>query len=135
MAEMVARFKPGQNVPGFCTAQVEAGRFLAISGPKTPQGDYSVAHCGAGLQAFGVSERNSGPTTHPTSSWTRRVNIARRGAIARVEVAATITVTTGPVALKSDATGKAIPQGGTGVITGYALHSAAVGEFVEVDLV
>jgi hypothetical protein len=40
------------------------------------------------------------------------------------------------VAVKSDATGRAIPQAGTGTILGHALHTvAAAGDVVEVDLI
>lgn len=52
---------------------------------------------------------------------------------ALVESGAAVTAN-GPV--KSDATGRAIDQGGTGVITGYALSAAsAAGQMVEVLLV
>jgi hypothetical protein len=133
MAEMIARFKPGQNIPAFCTAQVEAGRFLKITGNKTTNGDYSAAHAGAGEYAFGVSERNSGPTTDPATSWTRRVNVVRRGAVARVESGAAIAAGD---PIKSDATGRAIPQAGSGVILGYAMsHVTAAAQVVEVDLI
>jgi hypothetical protein len=135
MAELIARFKPGQNVPGFCTAQVLAGHLVSVNGVKTVDGDYPIAHTGAGLRAFGVAERDSGPTTDPRTSWTRRVNIVRPGAIARVISGAAIDTSTGSVAVKSDATGRVIPQGGTGIIVGYAVTSAtAADQVVEVDL-
>jgi hypothetical protein len=38
--------------------------------------------------------------------------------------------------IKSDATGRAITQGGTGVILGYALQAAtAAGQIIDVDLI
>lgn len=138
MAEQIARFKPGVNVPGYASAaQVLAGRLVQIVGPKSANGDYAIGHCGAGLQAFGVSEADSGPTTDPATAQSRRVNVVRRGAIARIKAGADITVTTAAIAVKSDANGQAIPQGGTGVIVGYALNSAvaANGDYVEVDLI
>lgn len=136
MAEQVARYKPGANVPAFALTAVLAGRFVAISGPKSANGDYQVGLCGAGLQAFGVSEQDSAAATEPATSVERRVNVVRRGTIARVKAGADITVTTTAVAVKSDASGQAIPQAGSGVIIGYALNSAvaANGDYVEVDL-
>lgn len=130
MAEMIARFKPGQNVPAFCTAQVLAGRFVAISAPKTAQGDYSIAHAGAGARVFGVSERDSGPTTDPASSWTRRVNVVRTGAIARV--IAGVNLTAGQQ-VESNATGQAILLT-AGIATGQVLNTVASGAVAEVAL-
>jgi len=131
MAEMVARFKPGQNVPAFCTALVRAGRFVAVSGPKTTNGDYSVAEAGAGVRAFGVAERDSGPTTDPATSWTRRVNVVRPSAVARVTAGAAITA---GAEVESDAQGRAITRT-TGVSLGQAMNTVtAAGQVVEVAL-
>lgn len=132
MAEMIARYKPGDNVPGFAATAVIAGRFVKISADKTTQGDYSIAPCGAGEKSFGVAERDSVATTEPAHSVERRVNVVRRGAIARVTAGGSITAG-GPV--KSDAAGKAVAQGGTGEILGYACNTVSSGDICEVDLI
>jgi hypothetical protein len=86
MSEQIARYKPGQNVPGFAQAQVNAGRFVAVVGPKTANGDYPIEHAAAkSKRPFGVAEYDSGPTTQDATSVERRVNVVRRGAIARVQ--------------------------------------------------
>lgn len=83
--EQLPRFKPGQDVPVFAEAAIKAGRFVSIVGPKTAQGDYPAEHAVAGTaKPFGVAERDSGPTTDPEHAWTRRVNVTRPHAIARV---------------------------------------------------
>ena len=66
MSEMIARYKPGENVPGYAASSVTAGRFVKISADKTSNGDYSCAHAGAGELPIGVAERDassSEPTT------------------------------------------------------------------------
>jgi hypothetical protein len=134
MTEQIARFKPGANVPGFAVTAVVAGHFVKIVADKTSQGDYSIGHCGAGEQALGVAERDSAAATEPAHSVERRVNVVRRGAIARVLAGADITA---GAAVKSDGTGLAIPQAGTGIILGYACNTADfdTGQYVEVDLI
>lgn len=92
MTELIARFKPGENVPVFAQADVLAGRFLKIVGAKTAQGDYPATHCGAGERAFGVSEYDSAPSSYPAHATDRRVNACRPGAIARMEAGAAVAV-------------------------------------------
>lgn len=131
MAELIARFKPGENVPAFCTAAVLAGRFVAVSGPKTARGDYSIAHAGAGVRPFGVAERDSGPTTDPDTSWTRRVNVVRPGAIARVVCGAAVAAA---AEVQSDANGQAITLA-AGAAAGRAMNTTtAAGQILEVAL-
>jgi len=85
MTEHMPRFNPGDNIPVFAEAAVSAGRFIAIVGPKTEQGDYPVEHAAAGAShPFGVAERDSGPATQDSYSVERRINCVRPGAIARV---------------------------------------------------
>jgi hypothetical protein len=135
MAELNARWKPGQEVPGFCTAQVNAGRFVKVTGVKTAQGDYPVTHCGAGQKAFGVAQYDSAPSTQPATDQERRVNIARGSTIARVVAGAAVDASSGPVAVKSDANGKAVAATTGTVINGYALTSAtAADQVIEVEL-
>lgn len=131
--EQIARFKPGQNVPGFAATAVIAGRFVKISGNKTAQGDYSIAPCGAGQQAFGVAEADSAATTQPSSSVERRVNVVRPGAIARVLAGADLAA---GVAVASDATGKAVAATTGDRVLGYTCTAADVdaNEYAEVDL-
>lgn len=132
MAEMIARYKPGSNVPAFCTALVRAGRFVAVSAGKTTQGDYSVAEAGAGVRPFGVAEHDSGPVTDPASSWTRRTNVTRRGSVARVIAGAAIAA---GAAVASDAEGRAVTFA-TGVVAGVAMNATtAAGQVAEVDLI
>lgn len=135
MSEQIARYKPGGNVPAFAATAVLAGRFVKITGGKTAQGDYQIGHCGAGERAFGVAERDSAAATEPATSMERRVNVVRNGAIARVLCG--VDVIAG-AAVKSDANGKAIPQGGTGVIVGYAMEAGdgdSGTDYVEVELI
>lgn len=135
MAELNARWKPGQEVPGFATAQVNAGRFVKVTGVKTAQGDYPIAHCDAGQKAFGVAQYDSAPASQPATDQERRVNVARGSTIARVVAGAAIDVSSGPVAVKSDANGKAIAATSGTVINGYALTSAtAADQVIEVEL-
>ena len=91
MAEQIARFKPGDNVPGFASAAVLAGRFVSVQDDKTVNGDYPIQHAAAGVRPFGVAERDSGATTLPASAQERRVNVVRRGAIARVTAGEALT--------------------------------------------
>lgn len=116
MAELIARFKPGENVPAFCLTQVNAGRFVKLSATKSSLGDYQVAHCLAGERAFGVAERDSAPPTYPVHATERRVNIVRRGAIACVVPGAAITA--GGLVM-SDSLGRAVPVSAVAGIAAY----------------
>lgn len=128
--ELIARFKPGENVPVYATgADIAAGRFVTISG-RNAKNAYIGAHTGAGLYASGVAERDA---IAGVTDWRGGTNIVRRGAIARVVAGAAVTA---GAAVKSNASGKAIAQGGTGVIVGYALQAASAdGDVIDVDLV
>lgn len=134
MAEAMARFKPGVNVPVFALTAITGGRFVKITGDKTTDGDYACGLCDtAGEWALGVAEQDSAPATDPTSSVERRVNVIRPGAIARVKPGGAIARDT---AVKTDTSGQAIAQGGTGVILGYTLYAVAGTEpLVEIALV
>ncbi len=133
---LIARFKPGDNVPAFTPgAPVEAGHFVKITGPKSDRGDYCIGHCAAADVAFGVAERSttpdSGEGAHPDHAWTRRTNVVRRGAIARVIAGAAVTAGDG---VQSDATGRGITLA-AGVRQGTAVNSVTVaGQILEVDL-
>ena len=98
-----------------------AGGVLATARFVTGAGALS----GAGAGARGVSR-----TSAANSGDLVPIDVV---GTAIVEAGGTVTLN-GPV--KSDATGRAIDQGGTGVITGYALAAAsAAGQMVEVLLV
>lgn len=134
--EMLPRFRPGNAVPARPNANpVVAGRFVSITADKDADGAYRIDHTGAGLAAFGVVEQSSATdlVNEPTHSVRRDVNVSRRGSIARVETGGAIAA---GAAVKSDANGKAVAQGGTGVILGYACNTTtASGQVAEVDLV
>lgn len=130
--EQVSRYKPGENVPGFAATAVAAGRFVKLTGPKTSHGDYQIGHCGVGERPFGVAEATSAAASLPAHSHDRRVNVARRGAIARVEVGAG-GVTAG-VPVKSDGNGLAVAHD-TGVIAGVACDTVTAGNYAEIELI
>lgn len=132
MGEMIARYKPGQNVPVFAGSQITAGRFVKITGAKTANGDYPAAHCGSGQWSFGVAEQDSAPTTYPATATDRRVNCIRPGAIARVTAGAAVSAGDD---VQSNAAGKAITRATTGLALGKALTAAgADGDVIEVEL-
>lgn len=139
---LIARFKPGNDVPVYATgSNIAAGHFVTISG-RNAKNAYVGAHTGAGLSASGVAERDciAGVTDHRGGT-----NIARRGAIARVVAGAAVTA--GDL-ISSDSTGRGITataqsQSGTTpfavtagtVVLGRALQAAAAaGDIIDVDL-
>lgn len=122
----------GDAVSMFSSSQILGGRLYKISGNKTSQGDYTVALCGAGERAFASAYHDGAPTTVDANAQVRRVPGSRAGDIARIAVGASALTAGDP--LKSDAAGKVVPQGGTGVIVGYACTAAAANAtYVEVD--
>lgn len=140
--ELIARFKPGENVPVYATnaGNINAGHFVTISG-RNSKNAYVGAHTGAGLAASGVAERDaiSNVTDHRGGT-----NLVRRGAIARVVAGAAVTI--GDL-IGSDSTGRAItyvPPVTTAVgaaitttprVLGRALQAAsAAGDIIDVDL-
>lgn len=136
--ELIARFKPGENVPASANTSgspVAAGHFVKIAATKTVDGDYSIVHCTAAVRSFGVAERDSVDVAVDTqrTSWRHRVNIVRRGAIARVVAGAAVAA---GVEVESDSTGRAITSAGTNPIQGrnVGIAAAAAGDIIEVDL-
>lgn len=135
--ELIARFKPGENLPVFATgANISAGHFVTISG-KTTKFGYKGAHTGAGLYASGVAETDA---IQDKLDWRGSTNVTRRGSVARVVMGGAVTA---GAAVKSDSTGRAVAQGGTGIILGYFIglnldaggDATAAGQIGEVDLV
>src|SRR6059058_254672 len=96
--EQIARFKPGENLPVYATnaGNIVAGRFVSISG-RNAKNAYVGAHTGAGLYSHGVAQRTclAGVTDHRGGT-----ELARRGAVARVESGAAVAIGD---AIKSDA--------------------------------
>lgn len=131
MAEMIARFKPGENVPVFASAsQILAGRFVGVAG-KDARGAYIGAHATAATAPFGVAEQDSAPTTFPAHATERMVNVCRRGAVAMVTAGAAIAA---GAQVEVGTAGKAITLA-AGVPAGRALTAAAGdGSIIEVDL-
>jgi hypothetical protein len=125
MTELIARFKPGDNVPVFANAQINAGRFVKVVGAKTDQGDYPAQHCAAGERSFGVAEYDSAPTTYPATATDRRVNVTRQSSIARMVAGAAITVLD---EVQSDSVGRAIPATGgpSTLLTGVVASNNAI---------
>lgn len=137
--ELLARFKPGDNLPVYATGtDITAGRFVTISG-KNSKGAYIGAHTASGVYASGVAETDA---IAGKTDWRGGTNLTRRGSVARVEF---LSATTAGVAVKAaaDGSGKAIPHGGTGVILGYLIgrnltaggNITADGQIGEVDLI
>lgn len=106
MTELIARYKPGTNVPAFASSAVLAGRFVSVQDALTDQGDYPVAHAAAGSRPFGVAESDSGSASLPATSTERRINVVRRGAVARVVAGDDLTA---PEEVMVGTGGKAIP--------------------------
>lgn len=100
--ELIARFKPGNNVPVYATgADIAAGHFVTISG-KNSKGAYIGAHTGSGLLASGVAETDA---IADKTDWRGGTNLTRTGSIARVVMGAAVTV---GALVMSDSTGRAI---------------------------
>lgn len=116
--QLLARFKPGENLPVWTDdANIAAGRFVKVTG-RNARGAYKGVHAGAGEYANGVAETDAVGSVGGVLDWRGGTNLTRRGCIARVEMGAAATV---GAAVKSDTQGRAIPQGGSGVILGYFL--------------
>lgn len=133
---MICRYKPGQEVTGKAEdAQVLAGRFVSVTGEKSDQGDYVIAHTAAGEPAFGVAEYAS---ADPTADGVRdtdadlRVNVVRRGAIARVEAGGALAA--GDL-VAAGADGVAVEAAEGDAILGVCVSGGGEGDAVEVDLI
>ena len=139
MSELIGVYKPGENIPACATAEVLAGRFVKISAAQNANGSYSAAHCGAGERAIGVSQRDAiivEPAGRINAGTAVSIHDQRRyfevmtGGVPRVVAGAAVTV---GALVKSDATGRAIPQAGSGEILGVAATAAAqAGDVIEV---
>lgn len=119
--EMVPYFDPGDNVTCYTSAAVVGKRFVSISGAKVNEHP-RVAQSGAGVAAVGVACYDAAINT--------LVPVQTEGV---VPVTAGAAITAGDP-IKSDASGRAIPQGGTGIILGYAWDDNAGAGDVPVKL-
>lgn len=129
--ETRVRFRPGDQITGRPTADLATARFVAAAGPRdvTNAGAIPLKYAGAGEQALGV-------IAHAQTTGKVVAVYAGSGYHVYVECGAAITVTDKEVPVKVGTDGKAIAQGGSGVIVGYAYSSTtASGDLVEVRLV
>lgn len=132
MTEQLARFNPGDNIPVFANAAVNAGRFVAVVAAKTAQGDYPVEHASSGeAHPFGVAEVDSAAATESAYSVERRINCIRPGAIARVVAGGEVKVKD---LVKVGTGGKAVALGESGTAVGRALTAGKTDEIIEVEL-
>lgn len=131
MSEQVPRYFPGEAVPGFAAAQVNAGRFVKASAAKNANGAYPIEHAAAKTRPFGVAEQDSGPTSQDEHSQERMVNVIRHGAIPRVQSGAAVAAL---AEVEVGANGKAVTLN-EGIAVGRALTAAtAADQFIEIDL-
>lgn len=135
---MAARFNPGQDLPVFCDTLVRAGRFVTVKAGAnnadglSPQGDIVVSESTAGAWPLGVASRDSAPPTEPPKYMMRRVDLQRRGSIARVTSGS--AVNPGDF-VKSDATGRAIVAADRATACGQAVSKvAAADQILFIDL-
>lgn len=130
MAEVIARFKPGDNVSVFAKKTLEPGRFVKVVG-RTAKGSYEAEHGTSKLAPhliFGVTQRGALEALDAAAQ-DRLVECVRNGSIARVETGEEIKA------------GEAVMCGANGVAmkstenpVGIAVSTAASGKYVEVDL-
>lgn len=121
MATGVPYYQPGDTPTGHASGAITGKRFVSISGARVEEHP-RIAQTGAGLAAVGVAATD--------------IASGARGAFYAegvVPVEAGGAVTAGDP-IKSDASGKAVPQGGSGIILGYAWDDAANGADVPVKL-
>jgi hypothetical protein len=131
MSEQVARYNPGENVPGFAAAVVNAGRFVKVSATKNANGAYPVEHAAVKTRPFGVAQQDSGPTSQDEHAVERMINVIRRGAIARVQSGAAITA---GEEVEVGANGKAVKLA-EGIAVGRCLVTVGAADvFTEIDL-
>jgi hypothetical protein len=123
--------RPGEDITAQVTAAVVGKRFVAISGDRTSGpglaataegSNYRVAHCGAALQAIGVSK-------YDQATVGGKVGVMRGGI---VPVTAGSAITFGQ-AVESNASGQAVPFS-AGIKLGIAMTGAAGGADAEIAL-
>lgn len=133
MPDAIPYFKPGQDFLALCNQAggVSGKRFVMVnanqeSGPglsATGEGsNYKVGYPSAGGAAIGVAKYDAVQNA--------KIGVMR-GGIVPVTASGAIAAG-GPV--KADATGKAVAQGGTGIILGYAMSGCADTEDCQVAL-
>ena len=134
MAERIGRFKPGENLPVFCEEAIAEGRAVMCSGAKTTQGDYKVKLATANIsraEILGVTQRSSGPTTDPATSWTRRVEVQESGV---VWIKAQAAITAGKAVYISEKGEVKEGLASEKNVIGVCLNTATEGGWAEVKL-
>jgi hypothetical protein len=128
--ETRVHFRPGDQPSGRPTVDVLASRFVTASGPRNALDGENIP-----IKPAPEGEYALGVPAHSQVAGKVVAIFAGSGYHVRVQCGAVITVTDKPVPVKVGTDGKAIAQGGSGVIVGYALSStAADGDLVEVRL-
>lgn len=99
MAEVVHRFKPGEDIAVKAEAeQLFAGRLLAFPVKKSAEGDYlGVYPEEKALRVFGATDKDTAdPKASPApgaTAWTLRTNVTRAvGAVLRLEAEGEVKV-------------------------------------------
>lgn len=116
MAERIGRFKPGENLPVFCSEAIPEARCVMVGAAKTTQGDYSCKLATANIlraEVVGVSQRD-GSGTAPATSWTRRIEVQESGVV-WIKAAAAIPA------------GKGVYVSGNGEVKEMAAEKNAIG--------
>lgn len=134
MTEVIARFKPGDNVSVYAKKTLAAGRLVKVVG-ITSKGSYEAEHADKEQKTrpFGVTQRSADEGLDAAAQ-DRLVECVRRGSIARIEAGAEVTagteveVGTGGTVIPIDAEGK------KGIAVGRAVSTAKKEAFAEVDL-
>lgn len=130
MAEVIARFKPGDNVSVFAKKTLAPGRMVKVVG-ITSKGAYEAEYATNKILPhliFGVTQRGADEALDAAAQ-DRLVECVRQGSVARIETGEEIKA------------GEAVMCGANGVAMkstenpiGVALSTAASGKYVEVDL-
>lgn len=134
MAEVIARFKPGDNVSVYAKKSLVAGRLVKVVG-ITSKGSYEAEHADKEQKSlpFGVTQRSADEALDAAAQ-DRLVECVRRGSIARIEAGSEVKageqveIGTGGVVVPIDAEGK------KGIAIGRAVSTAKKEAFAEVDL-
>jgi predicted RecA/RadA family phage recombinase len=121
--EAVPYWDPADTFTAHAATDIVGKRFVSIVGARV-DGNPRVSHTGAAAgKCVGVSAYNV-----PAGG---KLTIHHQPAIV-VPVTAGAAIAAGDL-VKSDANGKAVPQGGAGVIQGMALDDAALGADCPID--
>lgn len=110
-------FEEGDKLTAFATAAVTGKKFVALSGNRQANGDFSVAPPAAGGRVFGVAE-------YDAAIGARTGVLRERGCILPVTAAGAIAAF---AEVEVDATGAIITKA-AGVAVGYAVNAGVAGQ-------